>query len=280
MQSSHIKFSRCRINRCGMSFVEFFGCLVALVGGLVLGSIYLGYDVKILAVEVLEKSNFVDPGLLGLGTEKQAAKTIDSSQSAVAVESTGEARTVDPSYTAKDSSAAVTSESVRSNQEGSLDSGNKPLVSQSDEPLSDADRQLATKEYWDVLRQSMLAEAEGRSTCISDPSNWQLFDYLNHRSKGHQRVIDKLDELDERGVDQRLLIHGHQVRSWNLAGTQLFSRAVDLITNGPSTELEGLFAQGWQSAATQHRMEEKLVLEKHHVVAGYLEHVFAGGSSQ
>jgi hypothetical protein len=64
------------------------------------------------------------------------------------------------------------------------------------------------------------------------------------------------------------------VLSWQQAGARLYGRAVDLLTDAPTDQLTGPFAQSWQSAATQHRMEEKLVREKHFSVASYLDFTY------
>jgi hypothetical protein len=46
-----------------------------------------------------------------------------------------------------------------------------------------------------------------------------------------------------------------------------------LLTDAPTAQLTGPFAQSWQSAATQHRMEERLLLEKRKAVESYIRHV-------
>jgi hypothetical protein len=60
--------------------------------------------------------------------------------------------------------------------------------------------------------------------------------------------------------------------AWHRDGVTLFSRALDLLTDAPSAQLSGPFAQSWQSAATQHQMEERLLRDKHNAVQAYLDH--------
>jgi len=52
----------------------------------------------------------------------------------------------------------------------------------------------------------------------------------------------------------------------------LFDRSTQLLSDAPTGKLTGPFAQSWQSAATQHRMEEKLIFNKHAAIENYLEH--------
>jgi hypothetical protein len=136
------------------------------------------------------------------------------------------------------------------------------------------DRTQATEAAWKRLNVSLQSEAAGRNAVTGDPSNWQLFDYLTQRRKGHQQVVAELDQIDANAIDQRLASHVKQVLDWHRTGENLFDRALVLLTDGPTAQLTGPTAQSWQSAATQHRMEEKLLVRKHVVVATYLEHTY------
>jgi hypothetical protein len=60
----------------------------------------------------------------------------------------------------------------------------------------------------------------------------------------------------------------------------LFKRALDLLTDAPSAQLSGPFAQAWQSKATQHQMEERLLADKHQAVQSYLDHGNHSGTDE
>ena len=49
-----------RSNRAGLSALEFVGCLMALVGGVWLGALYLGVDVRHVVFGTLAKSKVMD----------------------------------------------------------------------------------------------------------------------------------------------------------------------------------------------------------------------------
>ena len=51
--------------------LEFVGCLVVLGGGVVLGSMALGIDVKQLAQGAIEKSQLIDPSIFGWESPSQ-----------------------------------------------------------------------------------------------------------------------------------------------------------------------------------------------------------------
>ena len=70
--------------RSGLSFLEFLGCLVAMVGGVILGSTYLGIDVKKMVVGVLVQSQVVDPGYFGEATDKTSQLPTQSNTETIA----------------------------------------------------------------------------------------------------------------------------------------------------------------------------------------------------
>ena len=253
----------------GISIVEFVGCLAALGGGVVLGSLYLGVDVKAMAVDLLEKADINVPVTL-------ASEDAESS----APES-GVADTTDAD---QDSTVTIGAETALSANEDS-DAADDDSVEDSDpvaeapQPLSEEEKLAATKLCWKSLSQAIRQEAANRTKSITDASNWQLFDYLLHRKKGHAKAVENLEAIELRGVDQRLKAHVQQVLAWQRSGAELFERAAHLLTDAPAGKLSGPFAQSWQSASTQHRMEEKLLLDKHVAIASYLEHTQKGSDA-
>ncbi len=246
----------------GISVVEFVGCLAALGGGIVLGSIYLGVDVKAMAIGILEKADINVPAAL---TDEQAEVTPSTDEAA-------------PEDADAPTAGEPTEDSLESTDEPSelsltdQDAVEDLATSQAPTQLSEQDQRIATKQCWTALNAAMKSESSNRSKSIRDPGNWQLFDYLLHRNEGHARVVEAIEEIDLNGVDSRLTAHLQQVLAWHRSGAELFERATHLLTDAPAGRLSGPFAQSWQSASTQHRMEEKLILNKHKAVASYLEH--------
>jgi hypothetical protein len=253
--------------RRGVSILEFVGCLIALCGGAVLGMVYLGVDVQTLAVETLEKADIAVPQLWGRGESVVA-------DVGVADAGAGEIRTEDSLEVAgeeavsdfgSDGEALPLAEDVVARDQ-------EALVERLE--LTEAERRAATQTYWAAFSESVQEEARNRSKGIKDPNSWLLFDFLMHRKLCHQTTVEAIEALETQGVDTRLLAHADQVLAWQTAGVELFDRASFLLTDAPAGKLTGPFAQSWQSAATQHRMEEKLILSKHAAVASYLEHRF------
>lgn len=260
---------RTRRSRRGLSFVEFVGCILALGSGVAIGSLYLGVDMKTLFVGILEKAELVDPGFFG---GKAVAQEVTRSREAAQPASSLAQATLSSSPAPVESIESITSEKlVASSSEPTKTM--EPAGKSSTDTVT-AEQLAATLAYWQGLSACIKAEKAHRSTSSRDVENWQLFDYLTLRREGHQQAIAAIEQLDESNVDDRLLWHGRQVLSWHQAGAKLFGRAVDLLTDAPTDRLTGPFAQSWQSSATQHRMEENLVREKHLSVAGYLDHTY------
>jgi hypothetical protein len=138
--------------------------------------------------------------------------------------------------------------------------------------LTDEQRHALTRAYWDALDNCTKEEVKHRHAGLPEDGNWQLFDYLTCRKKGHQQAVAFISKLNLRGVDGHVSAYAQKALAWHRDGVTLFSRALDLLTDAPSAQLSGPFAQSWQSAATQHQMEERLLRDKHNAVQAYLDH--------
>jgi hypothetical protein len=249
--------------RHALSFLEFLGCLVAMTGGVVLGSMYLGVDVKQTVASVLVQAQVVDTSYFGLAPEQaeQTAATED-----ISTEQIAEGNSVAPEIQNEDDSQVVETKT-----ESEPTTANATLIP---EPTA-AETRTATRAYWDKLTECIQNEANGRLRGEGNPEEWQLYDYLLQRKKGHEQALVVFETLEPLAVDDRLVEHGGQVASWHKSGIKLFENALSLLSDGPGAKLTGPFAQSWQSAATQLRMEENLVLERHKAVANYLDREYA-----
>ncbi len=246
----------------GVSVVEFIGCLAALGGGVVLGSIYLGVDVQTLAAGVLEKADIEVPAILGENVQAGETAAVEKvAQDNVPLSFPGdtEAESISENTVADDESVVIGGSDNSSND---LD----PIE------LTETEKLAATQACWFTLNECLQEETSNRSKSIRKAGGWQLFDYLLHRKEGHQKAVEAIEQLDHPGVDPRLETYVLQVLTWHRSGAKLFDRAAQLLTDAPAGNLTGPFAQSWQSSATQHRMEEKLILNKHAAVANYLQH--------
>jgi hypothetical protein len=270
-------------SRRGLSIMEFIGCLSAMVGGLFLGSLYLGVDCKEMAYTVLEQAQVIEPRVRS-SSPAEAPTTQAELATAEAAETGTTPATAQSSATpAAESATAATSgaEAVPTAETTTSETPAEtpaPATAQGffarEDLLTDAQREALTLEYWTALDACMADEVKSRVPAIDREGNWQLFDYLTGRKDGHVAAAAAIGKLDVRGVDDHVLAYSKKARAWHDDGARLFGRALDLLTDAPTAQLSGPFAQSWQSAATQHRMEERLLGEKHVAVDSYLRNTY------
>lgn len=230
--------------RRGLSFLEFVGCLVALVGGVALGAMYLGIDVAAMAVGAIEKSELAPDEDSAMGQKFAAVK-----------EALGVEATTTP---AEDQTDPGTADEA---------SGDAPTESTAAVSTSDV-----STVYWHAVRSALTEEARARSAAVEAKENVQLFDYLTRRKTGHDDVVKRIDALDTDDVDPRVLEYTDRAKQWHQAGADLYGNALDLLAASPGAELTGPLGQSWQNGATQHRMEERLLLERRQTLESYLQH--------
>ena len=267
MQNRNHALSR---NRRGLSILELFGCLTALGGGLALGLMYLGFDLKSVAMEAKEyaETNEFLVSTFSLASNEHASDAGEGDLAEVAsVESSNEEQTTDGESVEEQADATEEPVEVAESNEIANEAEN---TFDSSEEESDT----ATQAYWQTLTQAMRVENAARDKFKSRTGNWQLFDFLNYRKESHEVAVAALEALENTNVDRNLLHHTQQVLAWQRSGVQLYSRAVELLTDSPNSSMAGPAAQSWQSAATQHQMEEKLILGKHRSMAGYLNNTY------
>ena len=249
-----------RIRR-GLSILEFLGCFIAVAGGVVLGSMYLGVDVQEMAVGLLERAQVISPP-----AEPAPAPTIAATIPLAPVGTQPIAQPVSapgPAPIAAPPTPQPTAPVAASTQQPAP----TDVLS-----LTPEQREELTRDYWEAINECINSESSSRHTANQDTGEWELYDYLSRRSQGHQAAADCIARLSLRGVDAHIAAYAERVLDWHEKGATLFARAKDLLTDAPTAQLSGPFAQSWQSAATQHRMEERLLKEKHQAVQSYLNH--------
>lgn len=284
--------------RSGVSILEFLGCLSALAGGVVLGSMYLGVDVKDMAFAMLEQAKIVEPRPKPSTPEAGAAAASPEAAAAAPEAPAADAPQTAPASAAadapsSDAGTASTEAASTPTSDAPAPAASEPAAAPSlpepaaglfarEDLITPEQRRALTTAYWDALGACMKDEVKHRVPAIDTEGNWQLFDYLTGRKNGHLKAVAAIAALDQRGVDDHVLAYSNKARSWHEDGAKLFGRAVDLLTDAPTAQLSGPFAQSWQSAATQHRMEERLLAEKEQAVRTYLAHTYdeaAGGAA-
>ncbi|RIK75018.1 MAG: hypothetical protein DCC67_15860 [Planctomycetota bacterium] len=262
--------------RRGLSFLEFLGCFSALLGGLAIGSMYLGIDLKTTLLAVVQHAQG-QPITIPKSQDSHAAPPADAPPKASSGLTAESSPPVPPAAT-----AAATEEPERTANAADPAPPEKTAETAAEPPqaaalveaitLTDDQRRQLTDAYWAALNECLDAELARRSTALGGSGDWDLYHYLTTRHEGHRQAAEAIAKLHERGVDAHVAAYGAKARQWHQEGATLYARAKDLLTDAPTAQLNGPFAQSWQSAATQHQMEERLLAEKRSAVQAYLDH--------
>lgn len=252
--------------RRGISFLEFLGCFVAVAGGVVLGSMYLGVDVQHTAVTLLQRAQVISTPAEDPAAESALATTPAATPALLPPQAAAPAAPAIATTVAK----PVVEEPAAPNAAKTTTTTTPALTDVIS--FTPEQRDQLTRAYWDAFNECLKTEAESRSAANQVTGEWELYDYLSRRSAGHQTAADAIAQLSLRGVDAHIAAYAERVLDWHEAGATLFARAKDLLTDAPTAQLNGPFAQSWQSAATQHQMEERLLKEKQQSVQAYLDH--------
>lgn len=266
--------------RRGGAALEFFGCAAALIGGLALGSMYFGINVKEVTVKALQHAEIME----------------------------APAPPAAPAATSVDVHAAI---GATLNPAGKAAGSTENLADALAIPVEQ--RHELTLKYWTAIDECMKNELAGRTAANAKSTdlqvydyltlrsqgppkapgakkpaplktrrskNWALYEYLTLRNQGHRDAATAIAALDTRGVDGHVTAYAEKALAWHREGAELFKRAQDLLTDAPSAQLSGPFAQAWQSKATQHQMEERLLADKHQAVQSYLDHGNHSGADE
>lgn len=267
-------------SRHGLSAVEFVACLSAMVGGVILGSMYLGVDVKKMGFALLQQAQLIDAA-----EAPETTENLESATEAVATvtsPATSETKSVPPASEATDGATEQVAAEIPAVPAEATPvppappAANNPLAKLLNRDdlisLTDDQRRTLTISYWEALDACMKDECKNRLAGIRADGNFTLFDFLTCRKQGHQQAMEFISQLNLRGVDPHVAAYAEKALAWHKDGVTLFSRALDLLTDAPTAQFTGPFAQSWQSASTQHQMEERLLAEKHVAVQDYLDH--------
>jgi hypothetical protein len=261
-----------------------------MIGGVLLGSLYLGVDLRGMAASVLHPSRPVSaketpqgdsaestgvavrPPAIVASNATPALAAQQNAAPARAAQTEHEPVAVAPRVSATPIAPTVPSQAVPASPTPGF--ADRLLSLEDATPVTDKERKDFTLAYWQSLEECMKNEVTSRLSSVQDAGNWTLFDYLTGRKRGHEDAAASIAKLPRRGVDAHVLAYADRAQAWHAEGARLFARALDLLTDAPSSQLSGPFAQSWQSASTQHHMEERLLAEKHKGVESYLTNAY------
>jgi hypothetical protein len=234
--------------RRGLSVLEFLGCVIAVLGGIWLGALYLGIDVRYMAHTALSEAELLDkvppewrpPGPQDSVTREQLVATL------------------------REELGSLKSE-ITNLRKGEISSEPEPK-SQVAEPAGPTDRPRPTKEqtlaYWARLNEIALGEAALQADTESASDTVSAAKVFAIKSRIGRFAAKSVEAIPESQVDPVAVQFGRQLALWYEHGADLYDRAVQIWESATNDLGRDQLNDDWRRAELQHKNEAQLLREK------------------
>jgi len=232
--------------RIGLSVLEFVGCAIAVVGGIWLGAIYLGVDVRHVAHTALSETDLLDkmppewrpPGPHDGVTREQLVATL------------------------REELGALKSEISR------LRAGDDGTASESAGAggAATADGSQPTKEktlaYWARLNEIALGEAALQLDAESAFDETHAAKVFAIKGRIGRFAAKAVEAIPNQQVDPSLIQFGQQLSVWYEHGGELYERAVQIWESATHSQGRTQLNDDWKRAELHHKNEARLLRDK------------------
>jgi hypothetical protein len=237
--------------RAGLSVLEFVGCAIAVVGGIWLGAIYLGVDVRHLAHTALSEAELLEkmppelrpPGPQDGVTREQLVTALREELGSLRTEISN-LRDGEQAASGDDNAAA-----------GQASAGAEPNSNKA-----------RTLEYWNRLSEITLGEAALQRDAES------AFDELNAskvfaiKARIGRFAAKAVTALSDQQVEPAVVQFGRQLSAWYDHGGELHERAVQIWESAANSSGRSQLNEDWRRAELHHKNEARLLRDKAAVV--------------
>jgi hypothetical protein len=241
-------FSRCRAERAGLTVLEFLGCVIAVVGGIWLGALYLGVDVRHVAHTALSEAELLDkvpPQWRPPGPED---KTMTREQLIATLRE--ELGVLRQDLSSLQSGGAVAAPS------DSSPSGEAPVAG------SRAALKDKTLAYWTRINEIALAEAALQRDAESAANSANAARVFAIKGRISRFAAKSVEALSNEGVETQVVQFGRQLRRWFEHGGELYERAVQIWESPTANQGREQLNQDWRRSELHHRNEARLLHDK------------------
>jgi len=244
--------------RAGLTTLEFMACVVCLVGGVWLGAMYLGVDVRRVAYTALSESKLMDkvppdwrppaPKDKGM-TREQVLATLH--------EELGSLRNQ--------------ISSLRTGAPGQADSATNANPNSAAAIIPTKEKTLA---YWARLNEIAIAEAglqRDAEVAFNAGNASKVFAIKGRVSRFSANAVEA---VPTEAVDEAALQFGRQLKLWYDRAGELYERAVRIWETPIGQQARTQLTEEWKRADEQHRNEARLINEKAAAVRGSMSRIY------
>jgi hypothetical protein len=237
----------CREARSGLTVLEFLGCVIAVVGGVWLGALYLGVDVRHVAHTALAQTELLDKvpaewrptGPEGKAmTREQLVETLREELGILRQDLAvlqGGVSPVTPSASPASESSPTT-----------------PLTITKDKTLA----------HWLRINEIALGEAALQADAESAANTVNVARVFAIKGRISRFAGKSVEALPSEGVDREVVQFGRKIGDWFERGGDLYERAVRIWESPTASQGREQLNQEWRRAEVQHRNEARLLHDK------------------
>jgi hypothetical protein len=239
---------RDRIERTGLTVLEFLGCVIAVVGGAWLGALYLGVDVRHVAHTALAQAELLDHVPPEWRPPGPQDKTMTREQLVATLRE-------ELSVLRNDLTA------LRAGEVGTPAVGASPAPERAPSTASATvkDKTLA---YWLRINEIALGEAALQADAESAADNVNAARVFAIKGRISRFAAKSVEALPSEGVDRAVVQFGRQLGDWYERGGELYERAVRIWESPTASDGREQLNQDWRRAEVQHRNEARLLHDK------------------
>jgi hypothetical protein len=238
--------------RAGLSVLEFVGCVIAVVGGIWLGAIYLGVDLRRVAHEALTDTELLDK--------------VPENWRPVAPEE--EHMTREQLVTTLREELSGLRKEITSLREGEMAEGKQPGQqaqgpTQDGSKVAEQDSKEKTLAYWGRLIEIASGEAALQADAASAFNDANAAKVFAIKSRISRFAAKAVEAVPQDGVDRSVVQFGRQLGVWYERGGELYDKAVHIwesTSAGSQSRIQ--LNEEWGRAELQHRNETRLLDEK------------------
>jgi hypothetical protein len=250
-------------NRAGLSILEFVGCLMALVGGIWLGAIYLGLDLQTATYTALSESNLMDnvpedwrpaePDSAKRPSKAELAATVKTELSALRQE-------ID---------ALQGKQPTEGDAVNAIEDNSPAAMSKSESSAGDANAtaKQATVVYWTQLGEVARRQAALLFEAESSATNSNATKVAALKGRISRLSATEIQALSTKNVDASLVTFGKELSAWYESGANVYEQAVqiwDSPLRGQSSrgQVSPQLMKEWEKSHAQFTNEGRLLRDR------------------